>query len=299
VDEEDSMRNFDRRAFLRRLIGTGAAAAASIPLCSLIAGEAAGKKAPWAEEPKGDFAPFHIALQTYSLRKFDFEKTVETVFFDLKINFVDLWPDHFPMDLPEAEFRRHLKTMRQNMVRRIAYGVVELGKDPAKDEKVFEFAKKLNVYALTANPAPEGLEAVEKLAEKYAIAVAIHNHGPEDKRYGTPDLIEKALAGRGPRIGLCIDTGHFLLAGVNPVDVVGKFKGRIHAVHLKDVKSDGGKKKEVILGQGDLDLVGLLKALKESGFKGGLAVEYEEEPENPVASIAKGLDAVKAAVKRL
>ena len=286
--------NPSRRQFLR---GLGAAAVSvAVPLRALSTAET--KKAPWVEEPKGPYAPFRMALQSYSLRKFDFQKAVETTF-DLRLSFIDLWPDHFPMNLGDSEFRLHLKAMRQNLVRRIAYGVVEFTKDDDKNREIFEFAKKLNVYAVTANPAPDSFDSLDKLVEKYGIAVGVHNHGPEDKRYGTPDLIEKAIKDHNKLIGLCIDTGHFLRAGVKPVDAMKAFKERIYAVHLKDVKSEGGKQKETIVGQGDLDLVPFLRALKESGFKGGLALEYEDDPDNPVPAMKKCLEAIQDAVKKL
>jgi len=288
----------DRRDFLR-LAGAAAMAAAGAHL--LPAAEAPGSAPHWAADIKPAYAPFRMTIQSYSLRKMPFEAAVEAVFFDLKCNAVELWPEHFPMGLPEADFRRRLKTMRQNnKMRRMGWGVAEFGKDHGKNEEVFEFAKKLGIYAILAYPEAESFESLGKLVAKYDMRVAIHNHGPNDKRYGTPDLIAKALEGvADKRIGLCIDTGHFLLAGVNPVDVAMKFKDRIHSVHLKDIKDEGGKKEECILGKGSLDLVGFLKVLKEAKFPGGLALEYELEPDNPVPSMKKCLEAVQEAVKKL
>ncbi|MBI4605097.1 MAG: sugar phosphate isomerase/epimerase [Planctomycetes bacterium] len=239
-----------------------------------------------------------MAIQSYSLRKLEFQDAIDAAY-ELGFEYVELWPGHLPLDLDEGEFRRRVRAMRQNVLRRIAYGVVELTADHEKNRRVFELAKRLNLYALTASPAPDSFESVEKLVEEHRIAVAIHNHGPEDARYGKPELIEKAIARRHKLIGLCIDTGHFLRAGAKPDDVAKQFKDRVFAVHLKDVRSEGGKSKDVLLGQGDLDLAEFLRALKDSGFKGGLALEYEDEPDDPVPSIKKCLQAVAEAVKKL
>ncbi len=258
----------------------------------------AARKAPWAEEPRGPYAPFRMALHTYSLRKLDFQKAIDAVY-DLRLGLVELWPDHLPATLEEGEFRRRVRSMRQNMIGRVAYGVVSFTKDHERNRVVFELARRLNIHALTANPEPDSFESLDKLVEELGIAVAIHNHGPEDKRYGTPELLEKAIKDHHKLIGLCVDTGHFLRSGVKPAQVVKAFQGRVHAVHLKDVKVEGAKSTDTLLGQGDLDLVPFLRALKESGFKGGLALEYEDEPENPVPSIKKCLEAVQEAVKKL
>lgn len=290
-----------RRQFLRRagaLALSAAGTAWTAPALPALQEEEGARKAAWEGEPKGPFAPFRMALQSYSLRKFDFQKAIDAIY-ALPLNLVELWPEHLPRNLEEAEFRGRIKAMRYNMLRRIAYGVVPFGKDHEANWQFFDFARKLGVYALTADPAPESFESLEKLVEEFKIAVAIHNHGPEDRKYGTPDLIDKALKDRHRLIGVCVDTGHFLRAGVNPVEAVKRFKGRVYAVHLKDLKSEGGKKEETILGRGDLDLAAFLRALKESDFKGGLALEYEKEPENPIPPIEKCLKAVKEALKKL
>jgi inosose dehydratase len=304
----------DRRSFLTS-VAAAAAAATSPGLLAWDELDAAKQaKAPWNNEPKPPYAPFRLAIQSYSLRKLrgpnaepaapgaapkpDFEAAIEALF-DLHVNFIEIWPDHLPPDVSQMDFRKYVKAMRQNMVWKIGYGVADFTADVEKARKVFDLGKKLNLFSISANPHPDSLPILDKMVEDYRIKVAIHNHGPEDGRYGKPELTEKALKGRHPSVGVCIDTGHFLLAGVDPVEAAKRFKDRVHAVHLKDVKTEGGKKKYCVLGQGDLDLVALLRVLKESKFKGGLSLEYEEEPENPIPSMEKCLKAVEEAVKKL
>jgi sugar phosphate isomerase/epimerase len=48
-----------------------------------------------------------------------------------------------------------------------------------------------------------------------------------------------------------------------------------------------------------LDTLGFLKALKQVGFKGCLALEYEENPEDPVADIRECLQVVQETIKRV
>jgi sugar phosphate isomerase/epimerase len=45
-----------------------------------------------------------------------------------------------------------------------------------------------------------------------------------------------------------------------------------------------------------LDIKGFLRALKEVGFKGTLMLEYELEPDNPIAGIQKSLEFVRKAL---
>ncbi len=290
-----------RREFLRSVGAVGASVAAvgaGLVTPSALALPGDHGKA-WAVPPDSPYAPFRMALQSYSLRKLDFQAMID-VHYDLEVKFVELWPGHLPADIEEGPLRRRFKAMRHNALKRIAYGVVEFTKDHARNRDIFEYAKKLNVFALTASPTPDSFDSLDRLVEKFGIAVAIHNHGPEDKRYGKPEQISKAIKNHHRLIGLCVDTGHFLRSGIDPVDVVKAFKGRVHAVHLKDVKQRGAKAKGkvgTVLGQGELELVPFLRELLKAGFHGGLALEYEEEADAPVPSIRKCLEVVRAAVR--
>lgn len=93
--------------------------------------------------------------------------------------------------------------------------------------------------------------------------------------------------------GLTLDTGHALLAGVDPVRAVADWGSRIDHVHLKDVQLSvcrdarrGGpvplrrwwSQANCGLGQGDVDLVGVLAALSGTGHHGWLVVEQDIAP---------------------
>lgn len=94
-------------------------------------------------------------------------------------------------------------------------------------------------------------------------------------------------------IGLCLDTGHLLLGGGDPVTAVGAWGSRINHVHLKDARRS--VMREIIadeapvtaiwsreafpaLGDGDLDGDGVLAALAAIGYQGWLVVEQDTLP---------------------
>ncbi|MGH9362415.1 MAG: sugar phosphate isomerase/epimerase family protein, partial [Thermoanaerobaculia bacterium] len=246
----------------------------------------------------GPYAPFRMGIQSYSLRAFSFEKMVELLF-ELELKYVELYPAHLPLDLGEFELGSRRRILRHNSVDPYSYGVVPFTKDHEKNREVFELGKKLGLLSISADPAPDSFDSLDKLVEEYKLPVAIHNHGPEDKRYRTPEMIDKAIKDHHKLIGLCVDTGHFLRVDVNPVEVVKQFKDRVYGVHLKEVKNEGGKKQFKVLGEGDLDTAGLLRELKGNNFQGNLSLEYEEEERAPVPSIKKCLAVVREAVKKL
>jgi len=59
------------------------------------------------------------------------------------------------------------------------------------------------------------------------------------------------------------------------------------------------EKRFQVLGKGMLDTVGVLRALKKIKFDGCLALEYEENPANPVADMDECLRVVRQATKQL
>jgi inosose dehydratase len=136
---------------------------------------------------------------------------------------------------------------------------------------------------------------LDKLVEEYGINIAIHNHGPK-ATYDKIDDVVNIVKDRNPRIGACVDCGHYLRSKENPVEAIERLAGRVFGVHLKDVKD---ATKFTILGEGDLDLLGCLKALQAQKYQHCLAIEYEENEKNPVADLEVCLKNVRAACAKL
>ncbi|HOC55261.1 MAG TPA: sugar phosphate isomerase/epimerase [Verrucomicrobiota bacterium] len=196
-------------------------------------------------------------------------------------------------------------------------GVVQLPPNEAESRKVFEFARKMGIDTLVAEPEPAALDLVEKLCEEYHIKLAIHNH-PKPSRYWNPDTVLEAVKGRTPLMGCCADTGHWLRSGLDPLECLKKLEGRVICLHFKDLvpeeaqaqdqavakkkkKSEAKAMHDVPWGTG----VGRVKAqmaeLKRQGFRGAYCVEYEYNWENSMPEIAqckKFFDATCAALAR-
>ncbi|MGD0044945.1 MAG: sugar phosphate isomerase/epimerase, partial [Isosphaeraceae bacterium] len=160
------------------------------------------------------------------------------------------------------------------------------------DRKIFEFARAMGLGYLTVDPDPDSFDLLDKLVEEYGIPIGIHNHGPGHK-YALIETIAKSIKDHSPKIGCCIDTGHFLRSKEDPVRAVEVFGKRVYGVHLKDVKN---AETFTLLGQGDLRTVDLLKALAANGYGHCLAIEYEEKPENPLDDIKVCLAEARKAI---
>jgi inosose dehydratase len=94
-------------------------------------------------------------------------------------------------------------------------------------------------------------------------------------------------------VGLCLDTGHLVIGGGDPLRAVADWGSRINHVHLKDVRRSVIERVTAahgrmidfwregafcVLGEGDLDIEAILGAIRESGFKGWLVVEQDMLP---------------------
>lgn len=82
-------------------------------------------------------------------------------------------------------------------------------------------------------------------------------------------------------VGLCLDTAHTTIAGMDPVQAVRKYLPRISYMHLKDVQPDPENLNPApmsrfrALGLGSVDFVGVKDALVSGGYDGVLCVELD------------------------
>jgi sugar phosphate isomerase/epimerase len=80
-----------------------------------------------------------------------------------------------------------------------------------------------------------------------------------------------------PRVGLCVDTGHFHSAGVDTLAFIRRHARRLYNVHLKDHLGTVS----VGIGRGEVDLAAIVAVLREVGYTDGITVELEvEDPDN-------------------
>jgi inosose dehydratase len=269
--------NFSRRSFL----GASAAALAGLALSrSSFAEDAAGG---------GDFGGLPIGVQSYTLRDRSFEKALDAIKNDLKLNYVEVWPGHLAGAAPTA-----VKALLEaHGIVATGYGVVGFSKNADANRKVFDQAKAMGIKHITCDPDPDSFDSLDKLTEEYGITADIHDHGP-GHRWGKIDVIWDAIKDHSKGVGLCNDTGHFIRAGEDPLRACEVFKDRVHAMHVKDFKKEGKDWKDCGLGEGNLPLEKLMKWLLDNNFKGDLSLEYEGG--NPVQVCQSDLEKIKKAV---
>ena len=131
----------------------------------------------------------------------------------------------------------------------------------------------------------------------------------------TPAEVERLVASTRPdRMGICLDVGHYLVGGGDPVSAIRSLGERVTHVHLKDVDPavlarlqagelrglDHAIRERIFteLGAGVLDLDGVIEALAERDYDGWLMVEQDTTWGPPSESAAIGRRVLASALRR-
>jgi sugar phosphate isomerase/epimerase len=264
----------------------------------------AAAHAPGADE--SPYGSFRVGAQSYSFRDFDLEPALKQ-YQTLGLKYAEFFNKHIPLNSTPEQLKAILNLCKEYGVTPIAYGVQSFSKNDDANRKNFELAKALGLKYLSADPSPDSFDSLDKLCDEYKIAIGIHPHGPSGRgdrmrmhRWYSAEVILPAVKDHHPLIGTCIDTGHILRCvlmdkKLDPAEQIRAMGKRNFGIHLKDF--DKGKKEEVIVGKGMLDVAGVLKALKDVGFQGPINLEYELNSKNPTPDMAEGLKALQGAVK--
>jgi inosose dehydratase len=151
----------------------------------------------------------------------------------------------------------------------------------------------------------ETIASVARIAsEEFGLRAALHPHCGTHIEF--PDEIERALSDLpDASIGLCIDTGHSAVAGMQAADLVTRYADRVQYFHFKDVDAmalqrmldEGLEFDEALevglfcpIGKGIVDFAALRESLERTGFTGSATVEQDPDPR---VSGYSGLDAAR------
>ena len=173
-----------------------------------------------------------------------------------------------------------------------ACGVVSMRK-PADVDQAFEYAKAAGMRVIVAMPSVAMLPQIEQQVQKHDIRLAIHNHGPGDKIFPTPDLAYEKIKTLDRRVGLCIDIGHTLRIGGDPYRAAEQFADRLFDIHMKDIDAATEKGQAIEIGRGITDIPRFLRILDKVGYSGIVSFEHEKDSADPLPGLAESVGYVK------
>lgn len=265
---------------------------------SLIGPTSASETTP-SKLPSPATDKFQLGVASVSLKKLPLDRAIAAVrrvgLTNLSIN-----PAHLPWENPPPGWIGAVKIIKDAGLALRCAGVIYVKNDEAQIRKAFEYVRTLGVPIFTCGPERAALPLVEKFAKEYDVRVALHNHGPEDKLWPTPQRIWEAIESLDPHIGLCLDVGHSYRAGSDPVEAIYQYRARLYDLHLKDsAAAVGAEDVPVEMGRGRIDLSGILTALAKSGYDQNVWFEYEKDPDDPLPGLAESVGYVRGLMKGL
>lgn len=277
-----------RRHFLQ---WAGAGAAASLTAAGSSFAQAAAAKDQPSEGRAAGPARLQLAVASYTFRDFPLEQVLAMTA-RLDIKHICLKSMHLPLDATPQQIVEAVAKVKKAGIDLYGGGVIAMKKQ-ADVSQAFDYAKAAGMRVIVGSPAHEMLPLVNEKVQQYDIRVAIHNHGPGDKVFPTPESVYEKVKDLDQRIGLCIDIGHTLRIGADPVRSAQQYADRLLDVHIKDVSAASPAGKTVEIGRGVIDIPGFLRTLIQINYRGIVSFEHEKDAKDPLAGLAESVGYVR------
>ena len=228
---------------------------------------------------------FKLGVASYSFRKFSRADAIKMIE-ELKLTYVSVKDFHLSMKDSPEELGKGRKEFEAAGLKVMSGGNISLKKEE-DIKKSFEYAKACGFPMIVCIPSHATVKMVEAAVKEYNIKAAIHNHGPEEKDFPSPESVLEAIKGMDPRMGLCMDVGHTERAGSDPVKVVTLAGARLFDLHVKDLKNLTAKDSQCDAGDGMIPFPKLFRALQKAGYKGCANLEYEINADKPMPGMKR------------
>ncbi len=276
-----------RRAF----VGTVAAAAAAPVLAGMTDTPAAAAPAPAGKT-------LILGVASYSLRKFTLDQVLEAAK-GLGVTHMTFKDVHIPRTDPPETTRALRAKIEAAGVTIMGGGTITMQNNPDQIRKDFVYAKNAGMPLIYCSPDPAALDFIESMVKEHDIKFVIHNHGPEDKWWPAPQDVYKAVKSRDQRMGLCIDVGHTIRTGTDPIKACIECQDRLYDMHVKDLKVISDKDSQVEVGRGAIDFPGLFRALLGFGYQGQVGLEYQINADAPLPGMLESLSYMRGVLAAL
>ncbi len=279
--------NVPRRSFLK-FAALGAASAAFTK-------ESYGLEAPLTPArtagsySKAKEVGVKLGVASYSLRNFPRAKAIEMTK-ALGTPYVNLKSVHLSYESSPAEMAAARREIEAAGLQIVGGGTITFEKDIDEDvQRYFDYAKAAGMPVMVSTCNPAFLPRVEKFAKRYDIKVALHNHGPEDTNFPSPYDVLKAVKGMDARMGLCMDIGHTVRTGTDPVRAAADAGSRLLDMHAKDLRDLKVKESQCIVGEGRMPIAALFRQLEKMRYPGYVNLEYEIDADDPLPGMKQSM----------
>jgi sugar phosphate isomerase/epimerase len=274
-----SNRDLPRRSFLK-LGALGAAGAALADLGTPNRVEAETRRSVSGPGVADDGLKLGVA--SYSLRNFSRPQAIEMTK-ALGTPYINLKSMHLPYEATPAEIAAARREIEAAGLQIVGGGMITFESDTDDGvRKYFDYAKAAGMPVIVGTSKPGVLPRIERFVKQYDIKLAIHNHGPEDPDFPSPYDVLKAVKGMDSRMGLCMDIGHTVRTGTDPVRAAADAGPRLLDMHAKDLRDLKDKESQCIVGEGQIPIAALFKQLEKMRYSGYVNLEYEIDAADPM-----------------
>ena len=204
-------------------------------------------------------------------------------------------------DLDDVAFEAELSRVKQEVDVCAKLGITKMRHDIgfSQDVSLEHFEQEFERFVSAA-------KQISNYAEQYGITTSIENHGFYVQHSERVKRIVHAV--NRPNFKMTVDIGNFLCVGENPVVAVKQSIAVASMVHVKDFyirdnvlitdgwfqATSGHWLRGSILGQGDIEMLNVLKIVKDSGYDEYISLEFEGV-ENCINGTRLGLAYLKKA----
>ena len=275
----------------RELVKTATLAATTLPFVGLDLSSQAST--PVAAAPIRDpWRGLKPGVASYTVRKMPLEQAIKAIQ-RVGLKYVSIKDAHLSLKSTTEERRAVAEKFKAAGITPMSCGNVSMENNEASVRQAFEYARDLGLPTIVCTPDPQSMAILDRMVKEFNIKLAIHNHGPEDKRFPSPYDVWKAVEKYDERIGLCIDVGHTARAKVDPAEAIVKCKARLYDLHIKDIASTESNAGTIEGGRGVLDLKGILQALLKIKYEHLVSFEYEKDADDPLPGLAETIGYTK------
>ncbi len=240
---------------------------------------------------------FELGVASYTFREFGLEETIAMTR-RLGLRQICLKDFHLPLDSPKEKIDAVIKKIKEADL--IPYGCGVVYMRSAEDvERAFAYAATAEMETIVGVPNHELLGHAQRKVRETGIKLAIHNHGPGDKLYPTPQSAYALIKNLDTRIGLCLDIGHCQRSGLDPSQTADVCADRLLDIHFKDVTSPDRDGAPVEVGRGTIDVPKFVRTLVKLGYGGTAAFEYEKDGKDPFPGLAESVGYVRGILAAL
>jgi sugar phosphate isomerase/epimerase len=241
--------------------------------------------------------PFELGIASYTFREFSLDDTIAMTA-RVGIKNLCLKSMHMPLESAPEEIIAMASRVREAGINLYGAGVIYMTTSEEVDH-AFDYARNAGMKVIVGAPEHELLEQCNRKVKETGIRLAIHNHGPGDEKYPTPESVYKLIKDMDPGMGLCVDIGHTTRIGEDPVKDTARYMDRVHDIHIKDEDKADPTGNTCEVGRGIIDIPDFLKMLIELKYSNVVSFEYEKDGNDPLAGLAESVGYVRGVLRML